>query len=913
MDKLEYIIAHGTQGSRGTQGSHATAPNCESMGGKASTLAELHEKFTIPEWFVITPKAFLDCLSDIQKKKLDKGEPVGKISFNSIVKAEITRATKKLVKNKSQLVAVRSSATAEDGDQASFAGQLETYLNVPIDQVLEKVRDVWYSAFSDHVTHYRKMFGNSAQWLPAVIVQCMVKADVAGVAFSADPVTGDLNKCVINATQGLADKLVSGEVNGDMYYTTRAAKIEKQRLNGEHALLSQEIISEIVTLLLSVENHFGKPQDIEWAVENGKLYLLQARPITNLNNASKHTPANNAFGKNTPKNNTTSSNTTSNNTTSSNIYGNTTLNHTPLNHESAVGSQITIWDNSNIVESYSGVTSPLTFSFARYVYEHVYIEFCKFMGVTAAKVERENNIFRNMLGFVNGHVYYNLLNWYRFLSLFPGFKMNRKFMEQMMGVKKSLPEEIIESIVQAQPSLWEKTTDSLRFMRTLGGLVWHQIVFSRTSKRFYERLNDALSTSEALGKLPLDQLGKEYRNLENKMLKKWDAPLINDFLCMIAFGLSRKLLGKYAGEVGLSLHNDIMIGQGDIISAEPVIRIGRMAKIINKDDKIVQRLIAGDASAIAGNAELKKEYEEYLDKFGDRCLQELKLESPTLHDDPTMLLQAIGHMARRTQPKKINQQKDIGAELSPLFQKQFVKKWIVTKTVKWAKARVRDRENLRFERTRVFGRVRKIFLEIGKRFHELEYINNARDIFFLEVSEIMGLIEGTATVMNIAGLIKIRMEEQKKFESQEAPPNRFEVQGASYPAFRSQIYRTEVASEKIDGDNATGIACCQGVIKAPVRVIRNPKEAELKPGEIMVAQFTDPGWIMLFANASGILVERGSLLSHSAIVAREMGIPAIVAIDGIMTWLKTGDIVEMDGATGIVRKIENKGEHDEKK
>ena len=107
-----------------------------------------------------------------------------------------------------------------------------------------------------------------------------------------------------------------------------------------------------------------------------------------------------------------------------------------------------------------------------------------------------------------------------------------------------------------------------------------------------------------------------------------------------------------------------------------------------------------------------------------------------------------------------------------------------------------------------------------------------------------------------------------------------------------------------------GIGCCQGVIKARVKVIRHPREAALKLGEIMVAEFTDPGWITLFANASGIIVERGSLLSHSAIVAREMGIPAIVAVDGIMSWLKSGDVVEMNGTTGFIRKIENEDEHD---
>jgi len=847
MAQLKYIIAS------------TAASDRQTMGGKAAALAELGaENFKIPEWFVISPQTFLECLSKQQLVALKKGESIGMISYNKRVEKAIKAAAGTLVKDKNQLLAVRSSATAEDGEEASFAGQLESYLNISTVDVLEKVREVWYSAFSEHVTHYRQTFGQGEgeDWIPAVLVQRMVNADMAGVAFSADPVTGNRNRCVINATLGLADKLVSGEVNGDTYYTLRDGTMEKQSLEEQSAILNQKQITEIIALLLRVEQHFGLPQDIEWAIEDGILYLIQARPITS------------------------------------------------LKHLSIIGEQVTIWDNSNIVESYSGVTSPLTFSFARYVYEHVYIEFCRFMGVSQTRIESENAAFRNMLGFVNGHVYYNLLNWYRVLALFPGFKMNRNFMEQMMGVKEPLPEDVVKSIVAGEPTRWEKITDGANFIRTLLGLIKHQLTLRTTISRFYERLEDALSSSEQLGEQPLDRLGEEYRTLEDKLLKKWDAPLINDFLCMIAFGLSRKLLEKYAGDEGLNLHNDIMIGQGDIISAEPAIRIGKMAVIAAKDAAIVQRLIAGDETAIDTIPKLKAEYYSYLEKFGDRCLQELKLESHTLHDEPTMLLQAIGHMAsREKKPEMRHDQKDIKSNLAEILKHRPVITWAVSKAVLWAKARVRDRENLRFERTRVFGRVRQIILEIGRRFHELKYIAHPRDIFFLELSEIMGQIEGTSTIMDSAALVEMRKQQQQEFESQPTPPYRFETYGSACHSFKNQAYNLE-SSDILDSTTVQGIGCCQGIVNGPVRVIHNPRDAELKPGEIMVAQFTDPGWITLFANASGILVERGSLLSHSAIVAREMGIPAIVAIDNVMTWLKTGDVVEMNGATGSVKRME---------
>ena len=115
---------------------------------------------------------------------------------------------------------------------------------------------------------------------------------------------------------------------------------------------------------------------------------------------------------------------------------------------------------------------------------------------------------------------------------------------------------------------------------------------------------------------------------------------------------------------------------------------------------------------------------------------------------------------------------------------------------------------------------------------------------------------------------------------------------------------TGKAAEAISsGDSVKGIGCCPGVVRAQVRVVRDPKSASLKGGEILVAERTDPGWIMLFPVCAGLLVERGSLLSHSAIVAREMGIPAIVSIPGVMSWARDGEWVEMDGATGVARKI----------
>lgn len=851
-------------------------PDPAKMGGKAATLAQLSHAVPIPDWFVITPQVFLTTVNAAEQAQLAQDHTSASLAMPATVKAAILQAVARLDADSEARFAVRSSAIGEDGTAASFAGQLQSFLHLRREEIVEHVCAVWQSAFTASVQRYQqRVVGQSNPCIPGVIVQRMVEADVAGVAFSVDPVSGDRARCLITAVAGVADRLVAGEVNGDSYCANRSGVVQSQTLMGEHPLLSPGQIDAIVEVLLYVEKFFGTAQDMEWAIRNGQLFLLQARPITTLAN----TRDDQAEAVEQP-------------------------------------SDLIIWDNSNIVESYSGVTSPLTFTFARYAYEHVYIAFCRLMGVTESKIESEHETFRNMLGTVNGHVYYNLINWYRALALFPGFALNRQFMEQMMGVKQPLPVAVLEQILSPTPSLGARLVDALHLAGVGLRLLWNQLMLPNTIRRFYQQLDAALSRSTAeLQTLSLQELAAEYAKVESKLLTRWDAPLINDFLCMIAFGLSRKLLERWAGAAGLQLHSDLLIGQGDIISAEPARRIQAMATLAAQHPLLVEKLVGADSEAalneIAAYPTLQKEFDSYLARFGNRCLQELKLESPTLQDDPSSLLRAIGEMARRTPPapEQASSTTDERA-LATLLPEQPLKCWLATRLVNWAKARVRDRENLRFERTRVFGHARQIFLAMGRRLTESQQIDDAKDVFYLEVDELKAIGAGKALPTQLYELVAQRKNEQARFSAQPAPPSRFSSIGSTNAAIQAGIAQARGTTSNTNFAQAnatetrTGIGCCAGIVRAPVRLIHDPRSETIQAGEIMVARFTDPGWITLFANAAGILVERGSLLSHSAIVARELGIPAIVAVDGVMEWLQSGELVEMNGATGAVRRVQ---------
>jgi pyruvate,water dikinase len=841
------------------------------LGGKAGALARLASmKMPIPEWFVVAPMAYAR-----------DGVPAR-------LATEII-ATAREIAPGATFFAVRSSALDEDGAEHSFAGQLDSFLFVPAERIPEKVEAVWRSGFSERILAYRKERGLSGDpQPPAVLVQRMINAETAGVAFSADPVSGRRGHAVVSAVWGLGSALVSGEADADMFTVDRSGRVVTRALvdkltahraspgDGEgvisqavpaeqaaKATLTNAQASEVAALARATEKHFGHPQDIEWGRADGKLWLLQSRPITSLSALADP------------------------------------------------DGELNLWDNANIAESYSGVTTPLTFSFARGIYEAVYREFARLMGVSGTRIEDNRDLFPRMLGLVEGRIYYNLISWYRLLALLPGFSVNRGFMEQMMGVKEGLPEEVLAKLAPADP--WAKVRDGFALAGACLGLVKNHFTLPGQIARFYERLNTALRPCEAaLETLRPDELATHFRDLERQLLLKWDAPLVNDFFAMIFYGVARKLTAKWCGDTDGTLQNDLLCAEGGMISAEPAKRVREMAALVAGDAAAVTVLCEGTLSAIERWLEtapkFRTRYAAYLEKFGDRCLEELKLESLTLHDEPLTLLRSVGQFARRFGASglvaeggtdvKLRAQAE--ARVAEMLATRRLRRVVFGWVLKHTRARVCDRENLRFERTRLFGRVRRIFVEVGKRLHATGKLAEPRDVFYLTVEEALGFIEGTTATTDLAGLVGLRQKEFAGFREKPEPADRFATRGAVH---LGNVFKAAQATVVPEGDALKGIGCCPGVVRARARVIVDPRSAVIESGEILVAPRTDPGWIMLFPAAAGLLVEHGSLLSHSAIVAREMGIPAIVSIGGVTAWVKTGDWLEMDGATGVVRKV----------
>lgn len=756
--------------------------------------------------------------------------------------------------------AVRSSAIGEDGAAYSFAGQFESYLLVPPGEVTARIEAVRQSAFSDRVTAYRKHHGLSDAGGVAVIVQEMVDADAAGVAFGANPVTGNRQEKVINAVIGLGDGLVSGTVNADQFILNGAEiqSIPASESQTEPAL-SPDQIRRLGQILDTLENALGQPQDIEFAVKDGEIYLLQTRPITTL-------------------------------------------------MQKPEGNYI-LWDNSNIIESYPGVTTPLTFSFIRGSYEVAYKLFSAYLGVSDAVIRNNERVFANTLGFLNGRVYYNLKTWYHMLAMLPGYSINARYMEKMMGVKEQfdIPESYRLSKGKAWWSIAKMAVQMLSRFRSL----------PRKRREFMQLVDGTISGYKAIpfAEKSADELMHLYQDFERKLLLEWKAPLLNDFFAMIWFGMLQKQCGQFTGGHSPNLHNDLLCGSNDIISVQPVHRSIAIAAHIaavpvlkklfleQNEYAIQDRLSVGTDPELTA---LKAEIDRYIADFGERCVGELKLETISYGQEPARFIKVLKSYvetgitgAQFSGEREETVRKAAEQEVEKHLKGKIMAQWKMRLTLRYTRELVSARENLRYERTRAFGIVREIFTFIGKRFYADGLLDHARDIFYLTKEEIFGYIEGTAVTQDIKALVALRQQAFQTYRQLGPLSERFATYGVPY---HGNDFFSIDRVDKQEGD-LKGIGCSPGRVTGRVRVVVDPAEVPSLNGDILVTTSTDPGWVTLFPGALGIIVERGSLLSHSAIVSREMGKPCIVGVTGLLKTLKTGDEIEMDGSTGIIRTI----------
>ncbi len=862
--------------------------NHPGIGGKASNLVRLSSMdINVPKWGVIPQNVLLDQLdlNTINEAQTDFKSRFNHLSVPNNLDEELERFFGENARNITY--AIRSSAMDEDGSTHSFAGQFETYLHVPFDEIKEHVKLIWKSVVSDRVLAYRKENKLEMHYGIGVIIQELIPSEISGVAFGIDPVSGDQKTKIISSVFGLGEGLVSGELDADTY-TVTSNETKKQLATKTHAFvqnvnrtgiekvaleihkeqissLNEAQIDQLCNFLDELNLKLKGPQDIEFCFYKDVLYLLQTRPVTAIGN---------------------------------------------LNKPGEKEGEYILWDNSNIIESYPGITTPLTYSFIIKMYEMVYRQFAGILGVREKELNHHSAVFANTLGLVRGRVYYNLLSWYKMLAMVPGYSINAENMERMMGVKERF--ELEEGFQM------NKGIARLRIVGMVFNMIWMLFRLPKERGRFIQFLNKVMSQYQQMDfdSMAIPEIVENYNRFESSLLLKWKAPLINDFFSMIWFGMLQKKT-EALFPTDPNIHNDLLCGSQDIISVEPIHRSIAIAQLVENDtacktlfetnspEEIWTSLCAGDF------ADVKQSIDAYLMKFGNRCVGELKLETISYIQNPTLFVKVIKAYVQQGIVSKNNKKKNesgsriedelrAGAEakVNTVFKGKSLKKWWFNYILNKTRDLVSNRENLRYERTRGFGMVRTMFSALGKQLHSNGFIDHPRDVFYLKLDEIKTLknqVFESAFQTNI----EARKKEFETYKNQPPPEERFFTYGNEFTD--EYIY----SKEKLEGaeDDLKGIGCCPGIVQAKVHVVLDPNDIDSLNGDILVTSSTDPGWVTLFPTASAIIVERGSLLSHSAIVSREMGIPCIVSVTGLLRTLKTGDEVLMDGSTGTIKLI----------
>lgn len=702
-----------------------------------------------------------------------------------------------------ELCAVRSSSQAEDAVSNSFAGQFDTYLNVSKSDVCEKIKECFESVNNENVKEYAIQNDISIENMQMhVMVQKMIKSEYSGVCFSANP-QGILNEMVIVVGKGTGDNVVEDKVHTTSYYYNCTDNV--YYYEGKEDYLSNSMIEEIIATVKKIKAVLGEYLDIEFAIKNGKLYILQARPITTIN-------ADN-----------------------------------PL-----------ILDNSNIVESYPGLSLPLTCSFVNIVYSGIFKSISRRVLKNEKELAKHEDVFLNMVGNANGRIYYKISNWYTIIKFLP---MNEKIIpiwQDMMGVKiKSYDTNKVElSKFMRAKTYINVISEMLNVSKNMEKLSKD---FIRINNNFYEKYNDKITAKE---------LVKLYHELHDTLLSCWDVTLLNDVYAFIFTGMIKKRLGND--------NNQVISGISNIESLKPV---REMIKLAYEKNNMSQ-------------SEYEKRFNEYIQIYGDRNLEELKLESETFRSNPSLLTQKLEEYNEDFE-KLSDMYRKLSDEPTQENNLKGINKFLAKKAAKG----IANRELSRLNRSRIFGIVRLIFSKIGEEFFEKGIIGESKDIFWLTVDEVFSYVENEPQdKQSIKDMIEDRKNKYQVFEN--------------IPAYQRLIFaknefdkvHTSVNSNEIyvSQDKLQGTPCSDGIVEGEALVITDVTKAVDYKNKILVTKITDPGWVFLLVGAKGVISEKGSLLSHTAIISRELKIPSVVGVENLMRTVKTGDKIRMNGATGEV-------------
>ncbi len=800
-------------------------------------------------------------------------------SVPAAVAEAITEAYQALGGGEPLAVAEERTATAEDLPFASFAGQQDTYLNIiGLEAVLDAVRRCWASLWTDRAVSYRasKRIDQRTVRL-AVVVQRMVEASVAGVLFTANPLTGRRHQAVIDASPGLGEAIVSGAVNPDHFVVnTATGEITERRLGDKRlviqstpgggtqrietaersneACLTDAQVRALAELGSRVEAHYGAPQDTEWAIDAcGHLWLTQARPITTLFPLPAGAPR--------------------------------------------TDDALRVYFSMNVAQ---GVYRPLTP-----------------MGLSAFRV------MGSSIATYLGLPPHDLLAGPSVLT----DAASRLFVDVTAVLRTSLGRTLlgrVASVMEARSSLmfrqleadprlslvpvqrWRLVrTGLLLLVRTRAPLSMLQAVFRPAAAR--ERVRHLETQLRTMGTVPVDASATErltaverlFLGETPRVLSRTGTVLLSGLL---AFTLAGRLLrGLATGEE----QQTVLRGLPYNPTTEMDLSLWTLAKLMQADATSAHVLrntplerLAQDYRSRLLPPLLQQGLADFLQVYGHRGVAEIDLGLPRWSEDPTHILGVLANYLQLTDPQQApDSQFQRGAQeaeamVAELTRRATRKGWLRGRLVKLCLRRARALNGLRempkFCLVLLLASMREALQSVGKELAEAERLEKAEDIFFITLPEAWAAVAGT----DMRCLVRERSGSYEHELSRRHVP-RVLLSDGTEPT--TETYALGAADDILRGTPASA-----GSVTAKARVILDPTGARLEPGEILVAPSTDPGWTPLFLVAGGVVMEMGGAMSHGAVVAREYGIPAVVGVPEATERISTGQQITVDGSAGTV-------------
>lgn len=875
-------------------------PMLPDVGGKAANLGELASAgLPVPPGFCLTTEAYRRALSasgldevcealkststaDLPGLNLLAGRArslVLEAGLPSDVAAAVRSAYQGL--GNEAPVAVRSSATAEDLPFASFAGQQDTYLNVVgVDSVLDAVGRCWASLWTDRAVTYRATNGiDHASAALAVVVQVMVDSVAAGVMFTANPVTGKRSEAVIDASPGLGEAVVSGAVNPDQYVVdlTNSAILKRtvgdrqveirsvpgggterrERARAETGIqpcLSDRQIRELAGLGRLVEEHYGAPQDTEWALDaDGKLWLTQARPITTLYPLTTRTPL--VPGVHAFLNFSVAQGLTR-----------------PLTPMGLAGIRLI----ASCVAGTAGFAVPDPRSGPPPYYEAGQRIFFDLTSVLRSRVGR--TIVPRVFDVMEA----------RSAKLMRGL-----FEDPRFSVTIKTPLKLIRHVAPVAAKY--RVPESI-----FRGLFRPDAAMQRV-----ERLDSDLRKALAVPAQATahQRIAHVQRILGRELFATVPQLLPLPLLGFALLALVGRMLGERASYDELQT---VIRGLPNNVTTEMDLALWHLASQIREDPDAVASMLGQTAEALAGqyrDAELpvvaQSGLEAFLHTYGHRAVAEIDLGMPRWRNDPTHILGVLANYLR-LQPgagAPDEQFRKAAADAEQQVAKFVARARTISPLHAWVARVALDRtrrfaglrESPKYNLVLGLAAAREQLLLVGNELAASQRIERPEDIFFMDLDA----VENALTGEDLRGAAaEHRAAYEQELRRRHIP--RMLLSDGTEPE------ATAAAHAGQRPGTLSGSPASSGLITAPARVVMDPVGAHLEPGEILVAPSTDPGWTPLFLTAGGLVMEMGGPNSHGAVVAREYGIPAVVGVADATTRLRTGQLITVDGGAGTV-------------